>query len=97
MTPDALICALGTTMAKARSQASFREVGYLLPLRFATTAKSSGADAFALLTAIGAAADSRFFYTRTKGELERYVQAALIDAVVDEPSGCHFRFRESLL
>ena len=39
--PDALICALGTTMAKAGSQASFREVDYVLPLRFAQAAKAS--------------------------------------------------------
>jgi uncharacterized protein YbjT (DUF2867 family) len=148
--PNALICALGTTMAKAGSQASFREVDYVLPLNFATAAKASGASTFALVTAIGAAADSRFFYPRTKGELERDVQAigfdsltivkpsmiggqreehragetfvlnlskalgpmlpkrfrispapniaaALIDAVVLGPPGCHIRFSESLL
>jgi len=148
--PDALICALGTTMAKAGSKASFREVDYVLPLQFATAAKASGASTFALVTAIGAAADSRFFYPRTKGELEREVQAigyhsltiirpsmiggqraghragegfvlgllqalgpvlpkafrispalniaaALVDAAVLGPVGCHFRFADSLL
>ena len=74
-TTNALICALGTTMAKAGSQPAFREVDYELPLLFATAAKASGASTFALVTAIGAAADSRFFYSRTKGELERDVQA----------------------
>jgi uncharacterized protein YbjT (DUF2867 family) len=148
--PNALICALGTTMAKAGSEASFREVDYVLPLRFAEAAKASGASTFALVTAIGAAVDSRFFYPRTKGELERDVKAiefdsltivrpsmiggqreeqrageslvlnlskalgllvpkrfrispapniaaALIDAVILGPPGCHFRFAESLL
>jgi uncharacterized protein YbjT (DUF2867 family) len=73
--PDALICALGTTMAKAGSKASFREVDYVLPLHYATAAKASGASTFALVTAFGAAVDSRFFYPKTKGELERDVQA----------------------
>jgi uncharacterized protein YbjT (DUF2867 family) len=72
---DALICSLGTTMAKAGSKAAFREVDYILPLQFARAAKSCGASTLALVTAIGASVDSRFFYARTKGELERDVQA----------------------
>jgi uncharacterized protein YbjT (DUF2867 family) len=72
---DALICSLGTTMAKAGSKAAFREVDYVLPLQFASAAKSCGARTLALVTAIGASVDSRFFYARTKGELERDVQA----------------------
>jgi uncharacterized protein YbjT (DUF2867 family) len=62
-------------MEKAGSKASFREVDYVLPLLFATAAKASETSTFALVTAIGAAADSSFFYPRTKGELERDVQA----------------------
>jgi uncharacterized protein YbjT (DUF2867 family) len=72
---DALICSLGTTMAKAGSKAAFREVDYVLPLQFAIAAQSCGARTLALVTAIGASVDSRFFYARTKGELERDVQA----------------------
>ena len=72
---DALICSLGTTMAKAGSRAAFREIDYALPLQFATAAQSSGAGTLALVTAIGASVRSRFFYARTKGELERDVQA----------------------
>lgn len=79
--PNALICALGTTMAKAGSETSFREVDYVLPLHFAQAAKASGASTFALVTAIGAAVDSRFFYSRTKGELERDVQAIGFDSL----------------
>jgi uncharacterized protein YbjT (DUF2867 family) len=72
--PDALICALGTTMGKAGSKAAFREVDYVLPLQFASAAKSSGARTLALVSSIGASVDSRFFYARTKGELERDVR-----------------------
>jgi uncharacterized protein YbjT (DUF2867 family) len=71
---DALICALGSTMAKAGSQAAFREVDYALPLAYARAAKAAGAATLALVTAIGSSVDSRFFYSRTKGELERDVQ-----------------------
>jgi uncharacterized protein YbjT (DUF2867 family) len=72
---DALICSLGTTMAKAGSKAAFRQVDYVLPLQFAIAAQSCGARTLALVTSIGASVDSRFFYARTKGELERDVQA----------------------
>ena len=84
--PYALICALGTTMAKAGSEAAFREVDYVLPLHFAKAAKASGASTFALVTAIGAAADSRFFYPRTKGALERDVQAIGFSLTIVRPS-----------
>jgi uncharacterized protein YbjT (DUF2867 family) len=62
-------------MAKAGSKVAFREVDYVLPLQFAIAARSCGAKTLALVTAIGASVDSRFFYARTKGELERDVQA----------------------
>jgi uncharacterized protein YbjT (DUF2867 family) len=71
---DAVICALGTTKAKAGSQEAFRYVDYTLPLAFAEAARGAGVNTLALVSAIGAASDSMFFYPRTKGELERDIQ-----------------------
>ncbi len=68
---DAVICALGTTKDKARSKQAFRQVDYVLPLAFARETKNLGAEIFALVSAIGASAESSFFYARTKGEVER--------------------------
>lgn len=67
---DAVVCALGTTMAKAGSQAAFRKVDLELPLRVARLCRERGARAFALNSALGADPASRVFYSRVKGELE---------------------------
>lgn len=71
---DAVICALGTTKAKAGSQEDFRYVDYTIPLVFAKAAHTAGVETFALVSAIGASASSMFFYAKTKGEVERDIQ-----------------------
>ena len=71
---DSVICAMGTTIAKAGSKEAFREVDYVLPLLFARRAHREGAETFALVSAIGASAESSFFYPRTKGETERDIK-----------------------
>ena len=71
---DSVICAMGTTIAKAGSKEAFREVDYVLPLLFARRAHREGAETFALVSAIGASAESSFFYPRTKGEIERDIK-----------------------
>jgi uncharacterized protein YbjT (DUF2867 family) len=71
---DAVICALGTTSAKAGSKEAFRQVDYVLPLAFAKLAHQQGAEIFALVSAIGADVGSSFFYPKTKGEVERDIK-----------------------
>lgn len=71
---DAVICTLGTTIKKAGSQVAFYKVDHDLPLRVADLARRQGARAYALNSALGADAQSRVFYSRTKGELERDLQ-----------------------
>src|SRR5271167_1048168 len=68
---DAVICALGTTSRKAGSKEAFRQVDYVLPLAFARLAHQHGAQTFALVSAIGADANSSLIYPKTKGEVER--------------------------
>ncbi len=67
---DAVACALGTTIRDAGSQDAFRRVDHDYPLAIARHAHAYGAQAFALVSAMGADADSRIFYSRTKGEVE---------------------------
>ena len=71
---DAVVCALGSTKAKAGSEEAFRHTDYDLPLLFASAAKAARVETYALVSAIGASPTSRFFYARTKGELERELQ-----------------------
>jgi len=72
---DAVICTLGTTMRVAGSRDAFRRVDHDYPLATAALARRHGARAFALTSAMGADAQSRFFYNRVKGELEVALQA----------------------
>lgn len=72
--PDAIICALGTTQAKAGSQQAFRHVDYELPIAFGQAVHAAGIGVYAIVTAMGASADSRSFYYKTKGEVEREIQ-----------------------
>jgi uncharacterized protein YbjT (DUF2867 family) len=66
-----VFCCLGTTMAKAGSREAFRRVDYDYPLALGRAARSAGARKFLVVTALGADPESRIFYNRVKGELER--------------------------
>ena len=73
--PDAVICALGTTRAKAGSEDAFREVDERLVLAVARAAKDAGASHFCTVSSVGADAGSKSFYLRVKGEVEQALQA----------------------
>jgi uncharacterized protein YbjT (DUF2867 family) len=64
------LCALGTTIKQAGSQAAFRAVDHDAVLAFARWARRSGAETFVVCSAVGASAQSRIFYSRIKGETE---------------------------
>jgi uncharacterized protein YbjT (DUF2867 family) len=72
---DGVICALGTTRAKAGSDRAFRMVDYDYPLAVARLAHRHGAMSFALNSSLGADAASRLLYSRTKGEIEAAITA----------------------
>ncbi len=72
---DSVICTLGTTIKVAGSQAAFYKVDHDHPLEVAYLARRHGARAFAFNSSLGADAGSRVFYSRTKGETERDLQA----------------------
>ena len=69
------LCALGTTIKQAGSEAAFRAVDVDAVLAFARAAKAAGAKRFGVISALGANAKSKVFYNRCKGEME----AALAD------------------
>lgn len=71
---DSVICTLGTTIRAAGSQAAFRRVDHGYPLTVATLAHRHGATCFALNSARGADPESRIFYSRIKGEVERDIE-----------------------
>lgn len=65
------LCALGTTIKAAGSQEAFRAVDHGLVLTFAKACHSAGIQTFVVVSAAGANAKSRVFYSLVKGEMER--------------------------
>lgn len=69
----AALCAIGTTIKDAGSQAAFRAVDHDAVVAFARAARQAGAARFAVVSSLGASARSGNFYLRTKGEMEEAV------------------------
>jgi uncharacterized protein YbjT (DUF2867 family) len=78
---DDVFCCLGTTIKIAGSQAAFQKVDYDYVVGVARAGQRAGATQFLLVTAIGADAASRIFYSRVKGEVERAVRELPYEAV----------------
>jgi uncharacterized protein YbjT (DUF2867 family) len=100
---DAVICALGTTIkAVGGSKLRFREVDFEIPLTAAKLAVSQGARHYLLVSALGADASSRIFYTRVKGELEDALRSLAFRSItIVRPSlligeRSEFRFAEEV-
>jgi uncharacterized protein YbjT (DUF2867 family) len=72
---EVIICALGTTMRQAGSEAAFRIVDFDYPLSIARAAFARGALHYLLVSSMGADPASGIFYNRVKGELEQAVSA----------------------
>jgi len=75
LAPTGLVCALGTTIRKAGTQAAFAKVDRDYVAAFAALGRAAGAHHFALVSSVGADARSSAFYLRTKGEAEAAVGA----------------------
>lgn len=71
---DAVVCALGTTMKQAGSEAAFRRVDHDYPVALGQVARAAGTHHYLLVSAVGADPASRVFYNRVKGETEADVR-----------------------
>jgi uncharacterized protein YbjT (DUF2867 family) len=97
---DVVFCCLGTTINTAGSEAAFRRVDFELVRWCAVAAAENKVPRFLVISAMGANADSKIFYNRTKGEMEKAVSAlAFEQCVILRPSMLYgprkeFRFGE---
>lgn len=71
---DDAFCCIGTTIKKAGSREAFRAVDQGAMLAFAWAAQQGGARRFFHVSSMGADAESRFFYTRVKGETDHALE-----------------------
>jgi uncharacterized protein YbjT (DUF2867 family) len=79
---DDVFIALGTTIKTAGSQAAFRRVDLEYVVATARAAHQAGARRLAVVSALGANANSRVFYNRVKGEMQEAIAQIGFDAVV---------------
>jgi uncharacterized protein YbjT (DUF2867 family) len=84
---DVYFCCLGTTIGKAGSKENFEKIDHGAIVAFANIAKAHDAKSFTLISAMGAKANSKFFYLRVKGRTENDVKAlALHSLTVFQPA-----------
>lgn len=76
---DVAICAIGTTMREAGSQAAFRAVDFDIAVDFARAAREGGIAQMIAVSSVGADPESRNFYLRTKGEMEEALRSLGFD------------------
>jgi len=67
---DVVFSCMGTTIKIAKTKARQWQIDYEYPLIFATYAKQNGCEQHILVSAYGADAKSKVFYSRMKGALE---------------------------
>lgn len=79
---DVWFSCLGTTLKQAGSQANQWHIDYELAVQFATIARFNKVGAVVLLSAYGALATSRVFYSRMKGKLEEAIESMQFDRLI---------------
>ncbi len=68
---DIVFCCLGTTIKVAKTKEAFIKVDQTYPVKFAQLQFNAGSTRFLVISSMGAAADSLFFYSRVKAEMEK--------------------------
>jgi uncharacterized protein YbjT (DUF2867 family) len=71
---DVLYSALGTTLKTAGSKSEQYKVDYTYQYNIAKYAAAQGVRKYVLVSAAGSSPDSKIFYSRMKGELERDIK-----------------------
>ncbi len=79
---DDVFIALGTTIKVAGSKAAFKAIDGDAVVAIASTAKAHGATRIAVVSAMGASAQSGVFYNQVKGEMEDAVSQLGFDTLV---------------
>ncbi|TAG77111.1 MAG: oxidoreductase [Burkholderiales bacterium] len=79
--PVHAFCCLGTTIKLARSEAAFRRVDFEYTVAFARAVHELGALHLGVVSALGADARSRVFYSRVKGETEAAIAGVSLPSI----------------
>lgn len=79
---DVWFSCLGTTLKAAGSKEKQWQIDYEIPVKFAEIAKRNGIPRMVLLSAYGAAATSKVFYSKLKGQLEDKLSSLGFDTYI---------------
>ena len=98
---DAVVCALGSTIAKAGSQKAFFTIDHDYVLNAATLAYHAETPCFVYNSSLGANANASSFYLQTKGKIEQSINALHFistyhfrPSLLIAPKRSEFRFSE---
>lgn len=84
---DEVYCCIGTTQAKTPDEDTYHKIDYGIPVTAAKLARTNEIRTFIVISALGADPESRFFYNRTKGEMERDVlNEKIAETYIFQPS-----------
>ncbi|MGM0931861.1 MAG: NAD-dependent epimerase/dehydratase family protein [Bacteroidota bacterium] len=84
---DVVFCCVGTTQNKTPNKEIYRKVDYGIPVTAAKLCVENKIENFLVISALGADPKSRFFYNRTKGEMENAVlQNDIRNTYIFQPS-----------
>jgi len=72
---DVAVCALGTTLKTAGSQAAFWQIDHGYVIQAATIAKQAGVQVFIYNSSVGADPSAKSFYLQVKGKIETDLKA----------------------
>lgn len=75
LSADEIFIALGSTTKKTPDKQQYYQIDHDYPVLAARLAREEGATSVFLVSSVGANADSKIFYVRTKGETERDIIA----------------------
>ncbi len=75
VTGDVAFSCLGTTLKAAGSKEAQRKIDVDYQFKFAQVAKENNVESFILVSAYGADSNSRMFYSKIKGDLEKMIKA----------------------
>ncbi|MEO9571920.1 MAG: NAD(P)H-binding protein [Polaribacter sp.] len=76
---DEIFCCIGTTTKKTPDKTLYKKIDLGIPVAAAKLAKENGITTFLVVSTLGANANSRIFYNKIKGEMEKNVLTTKIE------------------
>ncbi len=70
---DVVYCCIGTTKAKTPDLAEYKAIDFGIPVNVAKLCEDNNIPTLSVISAINADKNSKFFYARTKGQMEEKV------------------------